>query len=194
MSGHVTGPDLRALVVNDVLNPKPGGSGLTGKALIDYVQYTQWFGAGGGIENKHSTNVDTRTQSPFGPCVCIGMHPEGTSCSDIGSSACSKSPSCGDAPFGLDRDEGAQAVGNAHIFPSRIQRVLIPRFLLRVEWHPVTWRAIFASRKSHCCPQRQQLIFNLVFSNICSEKSEFHPPRHPTHVYPCRFLELDGFL
>ena len=48
-------------MVNDA-----GNSGfLTGKALVDYVQYTQWLGAGGGIENKlHSTNVQSVNRVP----------------------------------------------------------------------------------------------------------------------------------
>ena len=46
--------------------------------------------AGGVVQYQHSTDVAS-------PPVCVSVHPQGTrykSCSDIGSNACSESPSC----------------------------------------------------------------------------------------------------
>jgi len=36
----------------------------------------------GVIENKHSTDVESPSPPP--PCVCMSIHPEGESCSDLG--------------------------------------------------------------------------------------------------------------
>ena len=45
----------------------------------------------GGVENTHSTDFES---PPPPPRVCTSIHPELESCSDLGSSACSRRPSC----------------------------------------------------------------------------------------------------
>ena len=49
------------------------------------------FSGRGGIETMHSTDVESPPPPP--PRVCMSIHPEGKSWSDIGSSACSQRPS-----------------------------------------------------------------------------------------------------
>ena len=53
----------------------------------DAMQPSKSFQAGGVLRTGHSTDVES---PPSPPRVCMSIHPEGKSCSHLGSSACSQ--------------------------------------------------------------------------------------------------------